>query len=55
MTVAETVKWSGIGRTKLYELISLRKIDAFKLGTRTLVVTASVEQFLNSLPRVKVD
>jgi excisionase family DNA binding protein len=52
MTIADTVKWSGIGRTKLYELLGDKKIQAVKLGTRTLVLTQSVEQFLASLPRL---
>lgn len=53
MTISETVKWSGIGRTKLYELLGDKKIQAVKLGTRTLVLTQSVEQFLASLPRLE--
>lgn len=50
MTISETVRWSGIGRTKLYELIGNREIRAIKLGARTLVLTESVEQFLERLP-----
>ena len=42
----------GIGRTKLYELLGDGKVQAIKLGTRTLVLTESVERFLGSLPRV---
>lgn len=53
MTIADTVKWSGIGRTKLYELLGDKKIQAVKLGTRTLVLTQSVEQFLASLPKLE--
>lgn len=53
MTIAETVRWSGIGRTKLYELLGDGKIKAVKLGTRTLVLTQSVEQFLASLPSLE--
>lgn len=53
MTIAETCKWSGIGRTKLYELLSDGKIEARKLGTRTLVLTESVERFLASLPSAR--
>lgn len=52
MTIADTVKWSGIGRTKLYELIGANKVEAVKLGARTLVVTESVERFLASLPKL---
>ncbi len=52
MTIADTVKWSGIGRTKLYELIAANKIEAVKFGARTLVVTETVERFLASLPKL---
>lgn len=52
MTIADTCKWAGIGRTKLYELIASNKIEAVKCGTRTLVRTESVEKFLASLPKL---
>lgn len=52
MTIANTCQWSGIGRTKLYQAISENKIEAVKLGARTLVVTESVEKFLASLPKL---
>ncbi len=53
MTVAEVVKHYGIGRTKLYELIAENKIEAVKLGTRTLIVVDSVNRFIASLPKLR--
>ena len=50
LTVAETVEFFRIGRTRLYELIGSGEIDAVKLGRRTLVRTASVRDFIRSLP-----
>jgi hypothetical protein len=41
---------SGIGRTELYELIKQGKIEARKHGRRTLIVVASLRNYLNSLP-----
>jgi excisionase family DNA binding protein len=36
-TVAEACTATGLGRTKLYELIKLRKVATTKVGARTLV------------------
>jgi excisionase family DNA binding protein len=51
-TVANTVKWSGISRSRLYELVKARKIEARKAGRRTLIVTDTVVRWLDSLPSV---
>jgi excisionase family DNA binding protein len=42
----------GIGRTTVYELIASGKLEAVKLGSRTLVTATSIEALLASLPRV---
>ena len=42
----------GIGRTTVYELIAAGKLEAVKLGSRTLITAASIEALLASLPRV---
>lgn len=36
----------GIGKTKLYELISAREIDVIKVGRATLIVVRSLERFV---------
>lgn len=36
----------GIGRSKLYELISEREIDTIKCGSATLVVVTSLKAFV---------
>ena len=41
---------SGCGRTKIYQLINLRLLDARKLGRRTLVTDESLRRFLAGLP-----
>ncbi|WP_157573301.1 excisionase family DNA-binding protein [Novosphingobium sp. AAP83] len=40
----------GWQKTKTYELLRQKKIRAKKLGTKTLVEFASVDQYLASLP-----
>jgi excisionase family DNA binding protein len=42
----------NIGRTTVYGLIAAGKLDAVKLGSRTLITAASIEALLTSLPRV---
>ena len=44
---------SGCGRTKIYELIALKFLDARKLGRRTLVADESLRRFLAGLPPMR--
>ena len=43
-TVPDALQATGLGRTKLYELISNGVIETTKVGTRTLVVVASLKR-----------
>lgn len=52
LTIAETVTHYRIGRTKLYSLIAQGDIEAVKLGSRTLILSASIREFFERLPRV---
>jgi len=44
----------GIGRSAFYELMNRRKIEARKLGSRTIITVAEVDRFLASLPLRRV-
>jgi len=44
--VREACRLSGIGRSKLYELIGEGEIEIIKVGTITLVPVASLTRFL---------
>jgi len=44
--VPEAARMLGIGKTKLYELISAREIDVIKVGRATLIVVRSLERFV---------
>jgi excisionase family DNA binding protein len=44
--VREACRLSGIGRSKLYELIAAGEIETIKVGTITLVPVASLTSFL---------
>jgi excisionase family DNA binding protein len=44
--VREACRLTGIGRSKLYELIRAGEISIFKVGAMTLISTAELERFL---------
>lgn len=39
----------GIGRTKFYELLDSRAFKSVKIGRRRLVVSESLDEFIDSL------
>lgn len=45
-TINEAREVSGIGRTKLYELINAGKLKPAKIGTRTLILRTDLECML---------
>lgn len=54
MKIPDAVEFLGIGRTKLYELISAGEIEAKKSGKNLLVLTASMLRYLENLPGAKI-
>jgi excisionase family DNA binding protein len=44
--VREACRLTGIGRSKLYELIAAGEIEIIKVGTITLIPVSSLERFL---------
>ena len=50
VSVKAAMDYIGCKKTKFYELVKTGKIEIKKLGTRTLVVIASLDAFLASLP-----
>lgn len=49
LSIEETMSATGIGRTKLYELINTGELKAKKIGKRTIVLKADLEDFLSNL------
>ncbi len=41
----------GCGKTTLFRLIKERKLEARKLGRKTLILRVELEKFLANLPR----
>ena len=48
-TINETANAIGVGRTKVYNLISEGKIPTIKIGKRTLVPADGLRAFMASL------
>ena len=46
LSINDTARAIGIGRTKLYQLINDGELEAVKIGRRTLVKTASIQSLL---------
>lgn len=43
VTVPVALRLSGLGRTKLYELLQSREIESVRVGKRRLIVFASLK------------
>ena len=46
VTIDETCHITGLGRTKVYELINQRRLKAVAIGRRRLVIYTSIEALL---------
>jgi excisionase family DNA binding protein len=49
LTIKQTAAYTGISRTRIYEVID--RLDARKFGRRTLITKDSVDRFIADLPR----
>jgi excisionase family DNA binding protein len=47
VTIADTQRVTGLGRTKLYELIGAGRLQTIKIGRRTLVKTDSIRALVD--------
>lgn len=48
VTIPTAVRISGLGRTKLYELIAEKQVESITVGTRRLIVLASLKRRLSA-------
>jgi excisionase family DNA binding protein len=49
LSIEETLIATGIGRTKLYQLINSGELKARKIGARTFILKEDLEVFLKNL------
>jgi excisionase family DNA binding protein len=52
--VKEACVVGGFGRSKLYEVVGAGRVRAVKLGSKTLIDTASLLTYLESLPAAQI-
>lgn len=52
ITIRQTCEQLGVSDDTIYRLIKRGDLDAFKLGTRTLVTVASIEALVARAPRL---
>lgn len=50
LSIAQTTRMLGIGRSTLYNLIKDGQLPIRKLGKRTLILREDLDQFIASLP-----
>lgn len=50
LSLAQAVKMAGLGKTSLYQAIADGRLMCRKAGRRTLVETAELKRFIQSLP-----
>lgn len=46
VTVKDATRMSGLGRTKLYELLGTGVLKSRRIGTRRLILVSSIERLL---------
>jgi len=44
----------GVGHTKLYELIGAGFLEAYKIGSATVITDESIERYEKSLPKADI-
>ncbi|MCB1681558.1 MAG: helix-turn-helix domain-containing protein [Alphaproteobacteria bacterium] len=50
LSIEETQIATGLGRTKIYQLINSGELKARKIGKRTFVLKGDLDAFLKNLP-----
>lgn len=47
-SINRTAKVLGVGRTTIYKLIRSGEVDTLKIGSRTLITTASITRLIQT-------
>ena len=53
-SIPEVCQATGLGKTKLYELIKSGELKAKKIGKRTIILKADLDTFLKGLEPFRV-
>ncbi|HQT63437.1 MAG: hypothetical protein B7Z75_10820 [Acidocella sp. 20-57-95] len=54
LTIEDTVKTSGLARSRIYELMGTGELIARKAGRRTLIMADSLRAYLENLPQAVI-
>ena len=54
LSVAEAALEAGVGRDHIYDAIREKRLEARKLGRRTIITYDALEQFLRELPPLQL-
>lgn len=52
ISINETAKTLGVGRSSVYALLKSGRLDAIKIGRRTLLTTESIKRLTQSGPTI---
>lgn len=55
LNIPETCEKLRIGRTRLYQILNAGQIKAVRIGKKTLIPVASIEEFINGLSPYRED
>ncbi|MGI8753325.1 MAG: excisionase family DNA-binding protein [Acidimicrobiales bacterium] len=53
VSVDDAAQLLGLGRSSLYDLLEVGRIRSVKVGSRRLVPTAAIDEFLGAPPRAE--
>lgn len=53
-SISDAAKMLGLGRSFVYELLAQKRLRAVKSGSRTLVLTDSIRDYLDGLPPAEI-
>jgi excisionase family DNA binding protein len=54
LTIAEAGERLRLGRSRLYEELAAGRIEAVRLGRRTMIRASEVERYIRELPPAKI-
>ena len=52
--IPDASRITGLGNTKIYELIGQGVLDARKAGSRTLITAESLNRYIANLPKANI-
>ena len=50
-SVADAVTYSGLSRSRLYELIRSRHVASFQVGGRRMILREAIDRFISDIAR----